>query len=165
MKTLKLFLIAALAVVAVSCAGSRDKEINDKIAAGEQLTPDEWTVVIDYLGHYAEEAQPLQDAIDNESAQTADANGKNAGKLADLTAKYQYLDSFTGALTAATEAEIGADNVRAVNKYSQYPAFPAPAWATVNTNPNVEGMIEQMPSDSSKVADTVVAQGDGEMVK
>lgn len=164
MKTFKFLLLAALAVVMASCAGTRDKEINDKIIAGEKLTQDEWTVVIDYLGHYAEEAQPILDAIDQETDPMAD-NGSNAEKLADLTDKNEYLSAFASALGNSTKEEVGPDNVKAVDKYSKYTAFPAPQWASINTDPNVVGMIEQMPSDSTSTSDTVVAQGDGEMVK
>lgn len=164
MKTIKLLLIAAIAIIATACSGSQAEQVNQKLTKGEPLTQDDWTVVINYLGNYAEKAQPIQDAIDNATS-GSDESTRKAEELAQLTQDNPYLEAFNSALAKSTKEEVGAANAALVDKYASYIWFNSPSWATIQTDPNVQGMIEEMPATTDTAAAGVVAQGDGEAVK
>lgn len=161
MKALKLFLFAAVALVFAACGADEAKKVAEKISANQPLTESDYTVMINYVGDYAKEAQPIQDAIDNlpDASEKADADTR---KLADLTEKYPYFDIFSQKISTCTEAQVGKENADKINSYAGYTWFTAPDWSQIPTDPGVAGMIEEMPqSDSSGV----IASGAGEAVK
>lgn len=150
MKLLKVFLIAAvIGLFASSCTGKSEAEkVGEKIESGQQLTPSDYKVVIDYLGKYAEEAQPIQDNINNLPAGDPKA-APYQEELNQLTDKNNLLDIFRTALEKASQSELGADNVALVNKYAGYEWFTAPDWATIDTDPGVGGIELESPSEDS----------------
>lgn len=157
-------LCAAILIALLSACSSdpTPESVAKKIGAGEKLSEKDYSSMIDYCGKYAEKAQPLFDVINQQSdADTAAATADATAKLADLYQEYSYLDVFRGALYAADESALGAENVKKLQKYSKFEAFPLPGGAGRDLeDPSVVGQIEEMPLDSSQV----IATGDGEAV-
>ncbi len=136
-------------VMAASCSSSdRAAEVARKIQAGDTLTQSEYTTVIDYLGHFAEKAQSIQDQINNLPYGDAKA-AELQQQLDEMKAKNTYLDLFQSTLSRAPQAQIGADNVALVNKYAGYEWFSAPDWATITTDPAAAGMELQAPASDT----------------
>lgn len=150
LKSLKLLLIALLAgVMTTACSSSNEAEnVNAKIEKGETLTAADYTVIIEYMGQFAEKAQPIQDNINNLPAEDPKAVPYQ-DQLSKLKEEYPLLDSFKTVLVKATEAEVGADNVALVNKYAGYEWFTSPDWATINTDPEAAGIEVAMPDNDS----------------
>ena len=150
LKSLKVLLLAILVgVVATACSSNSEADaVNQKIEKGEALTSGDYTCMIDYMGQFAEKAQSIQDSINNLPAEDPQA-APFQDKLTKLKEEYPLLDSFKTALSKATEAEVGAENVALVNKYAGYEWFTAPDWATINADPSVAGMEVQMPDNDT----------------
>ena len=153
MKTLKkMSVLLGIMLMLVGVAACSNKEeaarVAEKIEQGKTLEQGDYTTMISYLGHFAEKAQPLQSRI----------NGRLAESIDSLKKANPYLELFAGRLDAATESEVGADNVKLVNKYAGYEWFNAPAWATVTEDPGVAGMVVETPpagQDTGVVAGAV----------
>lgn len=143
-----------------ACGGQSVDSVAEKIDSGKKLTQADYTTIIDYCGKFANEAQKLQNQVDalpdSSSVAVTDET-----KLADLKTKFPHLDKFNNALLAATPQDVGPDNVKKVNKLAQYVWFTAPDWATVQTDPNVDGFIEQTPTTDTT---GVISDGAGDIV-
>lgn len=156
MKKIGKILIALVAVVGMtmlySCGNKEEAaKVAEKIEAGQQLSSGDYTVIIDYLGNFAEKAQPVQDEINNLSA-TDPKTAELQTQLDGIRKKFNYLDLFNKVIESASQSEIGADNVALVNKYAGYEWFNAPGWATINSDPEVGGLeLETPDSDSTGV--------------
>lgn len=152
-KTLRFLFLALAAVFMMTSCGNADQaaEVAKKIQAGDTLTQEDYKTVIEYLGNFAEKAQPIQDQINN--LPYGDPQAETFTKQFDkLKESNQYLDLFKSTLLKAPQASLGADNVALVNKYAGYEWFTAPDWATITTNPEAAGMEVEMPaSDTSGV--------------
>ena len=162
MKALKLFAFFAVCLLMAAC-GSKDgsSAVAEKIKNGEALTQADYTVMIDYCGKYAEEAQKLQDQVNNlpaESKETYDIEGK----MAELSDSYPYTAEFFEKISNCSKEEIGEKNVEAINTYAPLMWFSAPSWAIVSDDTDVVGFIEDMPSTDST---NVISTGDGVEVK
>lgn len=147
-------MFAALAAVFMmtSCSNADEAAgVAKKIQAGDALTQAEYTTVIDYLGNFAEKAQPIQDQINN--LPYGDPKAATFQKqLDELKEKNTYLELFNSTLAKAPQATLGADNVALVNKYAGYEWFTAPDWATIQTNPEAAGLeVETPESDTTGV--------------
>lgn len=154
--------IALLIMAFVACGPTKSEEdkVAEKIDAGQTLTEKDYTVVVDYLVKYAQEAQKYQDVVDNQPSGSAEAQ-EATDKLAALTSSYSLLDPFNKALEASTVEQVGPDNVSKVNQNASLTYFTAPSWAIIDQDPNVAGFIEQMPASDST---GVISQGDGVVV-
>lgn len=162
MKVLKFISMMAVCLIFTACAGAGDADsVAKKIDAGEKLTESDYSTIIDYCGNFAKEAQNLQNRIDG-LPDSSNAVTVDETKLADLKQKFPLLEKFNVALMASTPEEVGADNVKKVNDLAQYIWFSAPEWATIQTDPNVDGFIEQTPAAGADSG--VIAGGDGEVV-
>lgn len=162
MKALKLFAFIAVCLFVAAC-GSKDGSsmVAEKIKSGEQLTQNDYTVMIDYCGKYAEEAQKLQDQVNNLPADSKETfNIEN--KMADLSNSYPYTAVFFEKIANCSKEEIGEKNVEAINAYAPLMWFSAPSWAIVSDDSNIVGFIEDMPSTDSA---GVISTGDGVEVK
>ena len=160
MKKIASLLIALVAIVGfstlASCSGKDDAaKVAEKIQVGDNLTPEEYTVVINYLGKFAETAQPIQDNINNLSA-TDPAAETYQQQLDALKKENPYLDLFKTTLEKASQSEVGADNVALVDKYAGYEWFTAPDWATIQTDPEAAGIEMESPAQDTSA---VVAGG------
>ncbi|MDE5774574.1 MAG: hypothetical protein K2H86_09000 [Muribaculaceae bacterium] len=159
MKTLKMMLCLVLVCMGISACSNQDEAANvaKKIESGATLDQADYTVIIKYLGDFAEKAQPIQNQINNMSSDNPEAS-KLAEEVENMRASNKYLDLFNDCLKKATEAEVGADNVNLVNKYAGYEWFTSPDWATINADPGVAGMVVETPEagqDTGVVAGAV----------
>lgn len=154
MKTLKLFLLAVVAVVMASCSGG-NATIASKISKGEALTQDEYTEMIDYCGDYAKQAQTIQDQIDNLSAEDSESPqlaGLNS-QLEELTKKFPELSVYSKAIKEATQEEVGEENVKKIDALAGLVWFDAPDWASTEGPADAAGLIETVaPADSTIIA-------------
>lgn len=164
MKTLKCICMGLLGLVMSACSSGNltPAEVAAKIDSHQPLTEEDYTVMIDYCGDYAKSAQKYYDVI---SAQPNDSTAEYndaANDLATLTAASPYLDIFRTAIYAANDDQIGAENVKKVNEYEKYQAFPLPDGSGPSLNiPGEVGVIEDMPSSD---AGGVLADPDGIVV-
>lgn len=161
MKIMKLFTLLALCFLMGACGGDEAAKVASRIKNGDKLTEKDYTVMVDYCGKYAEEAQKLQDQI-NVLAPTSEEAGKLTDKIADLADKFPYASEFFAKIADCSEQEVGAANVDKINRLAPLTWFTAPDWADVGADSDVVGDIVEMPA-----ADTagVIAAGDGEEVK
>lgn len=147
MKTIRILLIAIVAGLMVVACSNREEAVKvaEKIQKGETLTQGDYTCMIEYLGKFAEAAQPIQDNINN--LPYGDSNAAEYQKqLDDLKAKNEYLTLFNNELAKTPQATLGAENVQLVDKYAGYEWFTAPDWANIETNPEAAGIEVQTPA-------------------
>lgn len=153
MKTIKFLLIAiAAGFVITACNNSSEADkVAVEIENGTQLSKADYTVLIDYLGEFAEKAQNVQDKINN--LPFGDVKAANyEDELDKLRKEYDHLELFGDVLKKASQEELGADNVALVNKYAGYEWFDSPDWAQINTNSEAAGIEVEMPdSDTTGV--------------
>lgn len=158
---MKFFTLLVLCLLMGACGNSDDaSKVASKIQKGEQLTESDYTVMVDYCGKYAEEAQKLQDQI-NILSPTSEEAGKLTDEIASLSDKYSYANEFFSKISISTPEEVGSANAAKINSYAPLTWFSAPEWAEVSADSDVVGDIVDMPG-----ADTagVIAVGDGEEV-
>lgn len=149
-KTLRLLLVAVAALfIATSCSrADRAADVAKKIEAGDSLTHAEYTTMIDYLGHFAEKAQPIQDQINNLPYGDSKATALQK-QLDEMKSQNTYLELFQSTLSRAPQAQLGSENVALVNKYAGYEWFTAPDWAMISTNSEAAGLEMAVPSADS----------------
>lgn len=160
MKTLRLCLLAVVAVLMAACSGAGANAVADKITKGEVLTQADYAILIDYCGKYAQEAQPIQDRIDNLPTDSPEIAGLNA-QLAELKDKFPHISVFFDTLNAATPKEVGSENVRKVDSLGRLIWFDTPEWASVQEDPSTAGFVETTApaqSDDSIVAAPVLEE-------
>lgn len=170
-KTLSTLMAAAASIflmIGVAACSSNlptDADVAKKIDAKEALSEADYTTMIDYCGKYAEEAQKYYDVINAQPNDSTAEYISATNDLATLYGNYAYLDQFRQALAQSEMSQLGADNEKKVNELAKYQAFPLPAGAGANLqDPNVVGMIEQMPTTATTDSTGVISSGDGEAV-
>lgn len=150
MKTLKFLFVAMLLVIGISSCSNKIEadKVAEKIEKGEALTQGDYTCIIDYLGYFAKEAQPIQDKINNlaDGAPEADEFVKQLDKL---KADNPHIDLFNSVLGKASQSELGAENVALVDKYAGYEWFTSPSWAEIQTDPEAAGIEVQTPDNDT----------------
>lgn len=157
--------LAAVLLLAMAACGQKvpsAEEVANRINSNEEVTEADFTSMIEYCGKYAKDAQKYYDIINAQPTDSTAEAIKATSELADLYADYPYLELFRGKLAQTEMSALGAANEKKVNEYAQYQAFPLPIGEGADLeDPNVVGMIEQMPaSDTSGV----ISQGAGEAV-
>ena len=157
MKTLKLILAAMLIMAGASACSNKDEaaRVAEKIEKGDPLTQGDYTAMIKYVGDFATKAQPVQNRINNMSADNPEASRLTA-QIDSMRNTLPYLELFTGTICKASQSEIGKDNVDLVNKYAPLEWFTSPDWATVSELPGVAGEIVETPAPGQ---DTAVVAG------
>lgn len=146
-----ILLLAGAGMISTACSNKDEAEkVADKIEKGSALTQSDYTCIIDYLGKFAEKAQPIQDQINNLPDGDPSAQPYQE-QLSALRKNYPFVNEFSQILDRAKPDEVGADNVKLVDKYTGYEWFTAPAWATQTTDPKAAGIELQAPADSSAV--------------
>lgn len=159
MKKLTLMMLAIVALVMASCSTKDEAQnVAKKIEASEPLTEANYTVILDYLGDFAEKAQPIQDKINNSNSDNPDY----ASQLASLKAQYPLVDTFNEAIEKANANVLGVDNMALLNKYAPLEWFTAPTWFTDMPDPDVAGEIVETPpaGDSDGVIAGAVDQAE-----
>lgn len=147
----------AVGLLLAACGSGGADKVEQKIKNGEQLTESDYTVIIKYCGEFAEEAQKIQDEINDIPAEAA-GQTELEEKMATLAEKYPYTVEFSEKITNSTKEEIGEKNVALVNKYAPLMWFSAPDWADIGSAVNVDGFIEDMPTTDTS---GVISTGDG----
>lgn len=149
-KTLKMLLMVMMVgAFATACNSSSEADaVAKKIEQGQALEQSDYTVIIDYMGKFAEAAQPIQDNINNLPAEDPKAQ-PYIEQFDKLKSSYPLLDTFKATLDKASAEQVGADNVALVDKYAGYEWFTSPSWAVINTDPGVGGLELESPSNDS----------------
>lgn len=153
MKTIRILLLAIVAGLMVVACSNREEAVKvaEKIQKGETLTQGDYTCMIEYLGKFAEAAQPIQDNINNLPYGDSKA-AEYQKELDDLKAKNEYLTLFNNELAKTPQATLGAENVQLVDKYAGYEWFTAPDWANIETDPEAAGIeVQTPPTDTTGV--------------
>lgn len=161
MKTLKTIYAAVMCVVFAACAGSdpTPAEVAARIDSHDSLSQADYSVMIDYCGNYAKEAQQYFDIINSQPTDSTAEYSRAARSLAELKANSPYIDMFRTAIYAASDSQIGEKNVKKVSEYQKYEAFPLPEGSGPELSiPGEAGVIVDMP-DTDTTA--VIAAGDG----
>ncbi|MDE6811387.1 MAG: hypothetical protein K2J15_03460, partial [Muribaculaceae bacterium] len=147
---LKVILLAmVVGVVATACNSASEADaVAKKIEQGAALSQSDYTVIIDYMGKFAEKAQPIQDNINNLPADDPKAQ-PFIEQFDKLKESYPLLDQFKSVLDKASAEQVGTENVNLVDKYAGYEWFTSPSWATINTDPGIGGIEMESPSNDS----------------
>lgn len=144
-----MLVMSAAGLVSTACSNKDTAEkVAEKIENGETLSQGDYTCLIEYLGNFAEKAQPVQDKINNLPAGDAAAEQFSA-RLSDIKEEFPLVDKFNSVLGSAKPEEIGADNVALVDKYAGYEWFTAPSWAVEQTDPEAAGIELESPSSDT----------------
>ena len=147
-------LMALVLVCLMAACGAKTptpEAVAAKIAANETLTEAEGQKFFDIIN-----AQP------NDS--TAEYN-RAASDLADLYGSDKYLDTFRNCLAQTDLSKLGKENEKKVNDFAKYQGFPLPQGEGADLrDPNVVGMIEDMPDTTVTETTGVISTGDGEAV-
>lgn len=137
------------------------EQVAASINTNKPLTEADYTRMVDYCAEYAKKAQQYFDIINAQPNDSTAEAVKASGSLADLYAQYTYLDLFRQKLEDTDISAVGADNAKKISEYASLEAFPLPKGEGMKLqDPDVQGMIEQMPEESS----SVIATGAGEAV-
>lgn len=135
-----------------SCTEPREREeeaIAVKIQNKEKLTDKDYTVMIEYVGNFAEKAQPVIEDIINGN------NVEEAQKQLDvLKAEYPAVNLFRDCIKLSPASAFNADNLALLQKYGNYIEFTMPLSIAYQTLPGTAGLEIQTPQDS---ANSVVA--------
>lgn len=164
MKTLKCICMGLLGLLMSACSNGNltPAEVAAKIDSHEPLTESDYSVMIDYCGDYAKNAQKYYDVINAQPNDSTAEYSDAANDLASLRAASPYIDMFRTAIYAANDDQIGAENVKKVNEYQKYEAFPLPDGSGESLNiPDEVGVIEDMPNTDTT---GVIADPDGIVV-
>lgn len=158
--------IAAVAlVVLIAACGQKTptaQQVADSINANKELTEADYTCMVDYCGDYAKDAQQYFDIINSQPNDSTAEAIKASDALASLYEKYSYIDLFRTKLENTDVSALGEKNAKKVSEYAALEAFPLPGGEEQKLiSPDVEGMVEQMPAESTEV----IATGAGEAVK
>ena len=160
--TIKVFAALAFALLTMSCSNTDDAAgVAARIENGEALTEQDYGVMIDYCGKFAQEAQRIQDDINAEPNMSAKAT-TDTDRMATLADSFKFLDTFGKALNNADASKVGSANVEKMQKYASYEWFPMPEWMPAEGAPGVVGDIVEMPGNDT---DSVIATGAGEVVE
>lgn len=157
------FVMMIAGVAACSSAGPEPKDVAEKIDANETLSQADYGTILDYCGEYSKKAQRYFDLINTQPNDSTAEYARASQDLAELYQEYSYLDMFRSVIYNLPATALDEANRKKVEDYAKYQAFPLPEGASVDmTNPDVEGMIEDMPANDSGA---VIATGDGEAVQ
>lgn len=152
-KLLTLMVVAVGLLFAASCGRNETAaQVAEKIAQGQTLTQDDYTVMIEYCGAYAKKAQIIQNTIDNLPADDPKAV-KATDEILALQESNQYLTPFFDVITKSTKEQLGDKNVILINDYAGYEWFLSPDWAVIVTNPEVAGIVvDDQGTDTAVIA-------------
>lgn len=147
MKKISLFLMLAVMgiVTMTSCQETREKEMEGiavKIQNNEKLTDKDYTAMIEYVGRYAEAAQPIIDNIvnGNDSLQAQQ-------QLKELTAQYPAVGLIRDCIKLSPASAFNEDNLALLQKYGGYEEFSMPLSISYQTDPKNAGLEMQTPTE------------------
>lgn len=145
MKKLGIICLMALFAIAgmVSCQSSAnaDKEIQNKIEHDGELTQEDYTHMIKYVGEFAEQAQKY-----------VTQNGASSTEEIDqLKKEYPYLDMFRDEIASGALKDFSKENLELIGKYAGLTEFTAPAGFNLQTDPNAAGIEVAAPDSANGV--------------
>lgn len=133
----------------VSCVESSEKQekaLAYKIENHEELTSDDYSTMIEYVGEYAEKAQKYVDMQINGDNLSEAAEG-----MAKLKEEYPLLDVYRNCIRFTAASELSPENLKKVGEYAGYIEFTAPSGYTLQTDPKAEGMEVAAPDSVNGV--------------
>lgn len=151
-------IICAIALLGCACLSScqetsekTEKNLSYKIENHEALTPDEYSTIIDYVGEYAEKAQPFVDMqINGTNLEEASAG------MTKLNEEYPFVTEFRNCIRFTPSSALSSENLEKVAKYAGYIEFSAPSGYTLQTDSETAGLEEATPdTDNGVVAGAV----------
>ena len=141
----------------IGLAGCQESEqkaesaIAFKIENHEALTADDYSIMIGYVGEYAEKAQKYVDMQINGT----DLEEAAAG-MQKLNQEFPYLNLYRNCIRFTPSSSLNADNLEKVGQYAGYVEFSAPAGYTIQTDSEAAGLEEAIPAtDNGVVAGAV----------
>lgn len=144
MKKILFSLMALIAAITVTSCGDNQNadQVAEKIQKGEQLTQDDYTTMIKYVGEYAEKMQPY---VVNGTGNEYET------EMANLKAEYPYAVEFRDCLSKTPDAQMDEDNQKLIEQYAGYVEFTAPEGTTIQTDPEAAGLEEAAPATEDGV--------------
>ena len=154
-----LFVMAFMAVIGLASCENPNKEadaVAQKLQAGEQLSEQEITDLINYVGEYAKKAQgDVDDEINGTDTEQAHVD------MEKLNEEYKYVDLFRNYLKNVDFTTLSNENLELIGNYAHYEEFTVPAKMDFSVDPaeKAAGFIEEgATTDSSAVIATDVPQ-------
>lgn len=165
---MKIMTALMMVVLFASCGGDKTptaEEVFNKVQNKETLTQADYTVMIEYVGDYSKKAQEYFNKINASANDNSPEYVKAFNDLSTLYGKYPYLDSFRTALYNVPDGMLDPENQAIVNEFANDEAFPLPKGEGVSLeNPDVQGMVQDMPNTAFSDSTGVVSTGIGEAV-
>lgn len=135
------------AISFTSCNGTgtqkEDNEICTKIQNKEALAPDDYTIIINYVGEYAEKAQ---DYVVN-----APLDEEKTAEFDKLKAEYPCVDIYRDCIKATPLDAFTPEQMQLIEKYAGYIEFAAPEGFNIQTEPDAAGLEMQTPTTEDGV--------------
>lgn len=146
MKKLSLFFMMATLVVAgmISCndtKGEAEQAIALKIQKNEALTQEDYSKMIDYLGEFAQKAEPY---VVGEGPQASEG-------LKQLETQYPFANEFNECIKNTPIDKFNDSNKKKINKFAGLVMFSAPGDDTINTDPKAAGIEVATPDSANGV--------------
>ena len=156
MKKIGIMLMVAIfaAIGLNSCQESeakKDRDVAFKIDSKEQLTQEDYSRIIEYVGEYAEKAQKYVDMQINDNY-----NAEAQAGMTKLNYEFPLVDKFRTCLGETESSALSEENLKKVAKYAGLIEFTAPLNYTIQTDPEAAGLEEQAPeTDNGVIAGAV----------
>ena len=147
-----IYFMAILAAFGLNSCGdgagstAQDRAIADKIENGEELTSEDYSHIINYVGEFAQKAQPY-------AVETSD---KASEEMANLRSEYAYLATFRSCLETTPVDKLSDDDLKEIGKYAGLIEFSVPIGYTLTTNPDAAGIEVAVPDSANGVIANVV---------
>ncbi len=154
MKNIGLILFGVFALILGACSKGTPTpaEVAAKIDSHQVLDQTDYAVIIDYCGDYAKQVEQYFNLINEQATDSTIDYLRASGEIANLRAANPYLDMFQTALYSADKDQMGEENVRKVNEYKRYQAFPLPDESECALIIHQDkGLEVEMPAESSAV--------------
>lgn len=147
-----ILLVAILSIIGMTACNNTSEmekkasQVAEKIDKGEPLSETDYNVMIQYVGDFAEKAQPIDDSIIN------DVNSEAAQKQLDsLKQHYPLIEKFRTSIHNARVSDLGPENVTLINHYGTLLEFTLPAGMSIEPVAGVAGMEVDTPDSSNGV--------------
>lgn len=141
--------VALLGLVACQQTEERAcQDVADKIQNNQELTSDDYTRMIEYVGEYAEKAQ---DYVVNDNSEQLQ------GELQRLQKEYPLVDLFRTCIANTPADKFDADNLSLLQKYGGLTEFTMPADMSISTDAKAAGL--EVATPDSGVDNGVIAGG------
>ena len=138
------FMTLLTAFVMNSCGGAgsnaQDKKIEDKIENGGDLTSEDYSRMINYVGEFAKKAQDIAVNSNNSDEQ-----------LAQLREEYPFLNLFRDCIANTPVDKLNESDLKDVAKYAGLVEFTTPIGYELTTDPKAAGMEVQTPDSENGV--------------